>query len=205
MLRSATSPPSRIVLMLMEPLDAETSKQCKLLGISIIMKPLRRQALLQVLGEERRVSPIRPSSAPPDFSNPDAGLRILLAEDNIVNQRLLCRILEKMGHRVVVAEDGSIALRRLADDEFDVIIMDMQMPVMDGIKTTEEIRLQERATGQHIPIMAITANAFDDDRRRCLESGMDGFVVNPVTRRPFKKKWPGCCYFPPLQKGKYRW
>jgi CheY-like chemotaxis protein len=133
---------------------------------------------------------------------PDAGLRILLAEDNIVNQRLLCRILEKMGHRVVVAEDGSIALRRLADDEFDVIVMDMQMSVMDGIKTTEEIRLQERATGQHIPIMAITANAFDDDRRRCLESGMDGFVVNPVTAQAIQKEMARVLLLPTSTKRK---
>jgi CheY-like chemotaxis protein len=69
----------------------------------------------------------------------------------------------------------------LAEQAFDLIVMDMQMPVMDGIKTTEEIRSQEKNTGQHIPIMAITANAFDDDRRRCLEAGMDGFVVKPVT------------------------
>jgi CheY-like chemotaxis protein len=108
-----------------------------------------------------------------------ARLRILLAEDNVVNQRLISRILEKMGHTVVLASDGAAALKVLSQQEFDLIGMDMQMPVMDGLEATHKIRLSEAGTLRHLPIVAITANAFDDDRRKCFEAGMDGYVVKP--------------------------
>jgi two-component system sensor histidine kinase/response regulator len=112
-----------------------------------------------------------------------AGLRILLAEDNMVNQRLISRILEKMGHTVVVANDGAAALGILSQQQFDLIAMDMQMPLMDGLEATQKIRLTELGTGRHMPIVAITANAFDDDRRKCCEAGMDGYVVKPVSAK----------------------
>jgi len=112
-----------------------------------------------------------------------AGLRILLAEDNMVNQRLISRILEKMGHTVVVANDGAAALSILSQQQFDLIAMDMQMPLMDGLEATQKIRLTELGTGRHMPIVAITANAFDDDRRKCFEAGMDGYVVKPVSAK----------------------
>jgi CheY-like chemotaxis protein len=98
-----------------------------------------------------------------------------------VNQRLISKILEKMGHAVVVVNDGAAALHTLEQQEFDLIAMDMQMPVMDGIEATQKIRLNELGSARHMPIIAITANAFDDDRRKCFEAGMDGYVVKPVT------------------------
>jgi len=112
-----------------------------------------------------------------------APLRILLAEDNIVNQRLISRILQKMGHTVVVARDGAEALAVLSQEQFDLIAMDMLMPVMDGLEATQKIRLSELSTGRHIPVVAIAANAFEDDRRKCFEAGMDGYVVKPVSAK----------------------
>jgi len=111
------------------------------------------------------------------------GLRILLAEDNIVNQRLISRLLEKMGHHVTVVSDGQMALRLSGQERFDLVAMDMQMPVMDGVEATEEIRAREKQSGQHLPIVAMTANAFDEDRRRCEQAGMDGYVAKPLTSK----------------------
>jgi len=95
------------------------------------------------------------------------GLRNLLAEDNVVNQRLTSRLLEKMVHTVTIAGNGQIALQLMAEEEFDLVAMDMQMPIMDGLEATEKIRANEKKTGRHVAIVAITANAFEEDRQRC--------------------------------------
>ena len=110
-------------------------------------------------------------------------LRVLLAEDNVVNQRLAMRMLEKQGHTVVVASDGVMALRALEQGRFDVVLMDVQMPRMDGIEVTAAIRKREKATGDHMPILAMTAHAMTGDRQRFLESGMDGYISKPVHRK----------------------
>jgi len=108
-------------------------------------------------------------------------LNVLLAEDNPVNQKLATRLLQKMGHSVTVVENGRQALAALEKNEFDVILMDIQMPEMDGLETTAEIREREKSQdGTHIPILAMTAHAMAGDRERCLEAGMDGYVSKPV-------------------------
>jgi len=107
-------------------------------------------------------------------------LRILLAEDNLVNQKLASRLLEKRGHRVVVTGDGGEALAALEKQVFDVVLMDVQMPKMDGFEATAIIRSGEKTTGKHIPIIAMTAHAMKGDRERCLEVGMDGYVSKPI-------------------------
>jgi signal transduction histidine kinase/ActR/RegA family two-component response regulator len=107
-------------------------------------------------------------------------LRILLVEDNAVNQRVAQRILEKAGHFVVIAENGRAALSRLEQRPFDLILMDVQMPEMDGIEATAHIRAQEKRTGVHMPIIAMTAHAMEGDRERCLQAGMDGYLSKPV-------------------------
>ena len=107
-------------------------------------------------------------------------LQILLAEDNTVNQRLAQRILEKASHVVVIAENGKVALRWLEEQPFDLIVMDVQMPEMDGIEATAHIRAKEKHTGGHIPIIAMTAHAMEGDRERCLEAGMDGYLSKPI-------------------------
>jgi PAS domain S-box-containing protein len=111
---------------------------------------------------------------------PKRSLRILVAEDNSVNQRLAARLLEREGHSVTIAESGQEAVDLFATRPFDLILMDVQMPGLDGLQATALIREQERATGGHVPIAAMTAQAAESDRLRCLESGMDAYVTKPV-------------------------
>ena len=106
-------------------------------------------------------------------------LRILVAEDNPVNQLLAVRMLQKAGHTVVVAGNGQDAIDALHREMFDLVLMDVQMPVMDGFQATARIRDSERETGRHVPIVAMTAHALTGDRERCLEASMDGYVTKP--------------------------
>ena len=108
------------------------------------------------------------------------GAKILLVEDNAANQILARRVLEKQGYDVMVADNGAAALEMLELRRFDVVLMDLQMPKMDGIATTAAIRRKERETGAHVPIVALTAHAMSGDRERCLRAGMDGYLVKPI-------------------------
>ena len=107
-------------------------------------------------------------------------LYILIAEDYDVNQKLVTRLLEKRGHRVFLANDGREAVQAFDAEKFDLVLMDVQMPEMSGFEATAIIREKEKATGGHIPIVAMTANAMAGDRERCLESGMDAYVAKPL-------------------------
>jgi CheY-like chemotaxis protein len=103
-----------------------------------------------------------------------------LAEDNIVNQRLVLRLLEKRGHRVALAGTGHEALQWLERERFDLILMDVQMPDMDGLETTALIRERERQSGSYTPIVALTAHTMKGDRERCLDAGMDNYINKPI-------------------------
>jgi CheY-like chemotaxis protein len=183
-------PPPPVILMLSRPLESEARLECERLGIAhTILKPIRRawlfEALQQTAGERKSVLP----SARIKGSAPGgASLCVLLAEDNLVNQRLISRLLEKMGHQVLVANDGMAVLHILEQHEVDFIAMDMQMPILDGVETARKIRAMEKGAGGHVPIMAITANAFEEDRRKCLVAGMDGFVVKPVSAQSIREE-----------------
>jgi CheY-like chemotaxis protein/anti-sigma regulatory factor (Ser/Thr protein kinase) len=115
-----------------------------------------------------------------DVGNPAQSLRILLAEDNVVNQMLVVRLLEKRGHTVVVADNGREALAALQDGWFNIVLMDVQMPEMDGFEVTAKIRDGERVGGVHLPIIALTAHAMKGDQERCLAAGMDAYVSKPI-------------------------
>jgi CheY-like chemotaxis protein len=107
-------------------------------------------------------------------------LRILLAEDNAVNQRLVVRLLEKQGHTVLVVSTGHEVLTALQQQPVDLVLMDVQMPEMDGLEATAAIREQERQRGGHLPIIALTAHAMKGDQERCLAAGMDGYISKPI-------------------------
>jgi CheY-like chemotaxis protein/HPt (histidine-containing phosphotransfer) domain-containing protein len=108
---------------------------------------------------------------------------VLLAEDNAVNQRLAASLLQRRGHRVTIAANGKEALAALERAHVDVVLMDVQMPEMGGFEATAAIRLNERATGAHLPIVAMTAHAMKGDRERCLQAGMDDYITKPLNSK----------------------
>jgi PAS domain S-box-containing protein len=159
--------------------------RCRELGVAAYLtKPLKQSELLNriasVLGGGGAAESRVPSAAPPASPVNQRPLQILLAEDNVVNQRLAATVLEKRGHVVVVAPDGKQAVSDWKRQPFDVILMDVQMPEMDGFEATAAIREAERQTGQHIPIVAMTAHAMKGTSERCLAAGMDGYVSKPL-------------------------
>ncbi len=123
------------------------------------------------------------SPAAPETEADDRPLHILLAEDNDINRKLACRLLEKQGHRVSIATNGREAVSMLEQTSVDVVLMDVQMPEMDGIQATAEVRRRERRSGRRTPIIAMTAHAMSGDRDRCLAAGMDGYIAKPVQAR----------------------
>jgi two-component system, sensor histidine kinase and response regulator len=108
---------------------------------------------------------------------------VLIAEDNPVNQRLIARMLEKRGYQVVIAGNGRESLDALRRKRFDLVFMDVQMPVMDGFEATGEQRRREKLAGLHTPIIALTAHAMKGDRERCLDAGMDEYLTKPINAR----------------------
>jgi CheY-like chemotaxis protein len=152
------------------------------------LKPIKEVEL--AMAERRGLSPsqtrgqLTPAPAEPQ-KQPQ--LRILVAEDNVVNQKLAVRMLEKIGHTVVLAANGKQALETWQHEHFDLIFMDVQMPEMDGFEATSEIRKIEKATGHRIPIIAMTAHAMLGDRDRCLAAGMDYYISKPVNRDELAK------------------
>ena len=110
----------------------------------------------------------------------DRALHVLVVEDSRVNQKLATALLEKHGHTAGVAGDGREAIDAVFAEDFDVVLMDVQMPVMDGFEATVEIRRREEGTGRHVAIVAMTAHAMKGDKERCIESGMDEYVPKPI-------------------------
>jgi two-component system sensor histidine kinase/response regulator len=107
-------------------------------------------------------------------------LQILLVEDNRINQLVAQRLLEKAGHRVTIADNGKVAVQAITDSKFDLVLMDVSMPEMDGLEATQMIRQREQGSDVRLPIVAFTANAMKGDREKCLEAGMDAYVTKPV-------------------------
>ena len=158
--------------------------RCRELGISdYLSKPIKQSELFDAIvtamaenGPKRE----RYESASASIQVSERPLRVLLAEDNPVNQTLAMRILEKLGHKVQVVNNGKEALGRSQAEEFDLILMDVQMPEMDGLEATTAIRAAEASTGKHVPIVAMTAHAMKGDREKCLSAGMDGYLSKPI-------------------------
>jgi CheY-like chemotaxis protein len=127
-------------------------------------------------------------------------LRILLAEDNTVNQVLAVRLLEKRGHKVTVAANGKEALAAIEKDSFDLVFMDVQMPEMDGFEATERIRANEKASGNHLPVIAMTAHAMAGDRERCIQAGMDDYLTKPIRSQELDDVLKRCFPMTPADK-----
>jgi CheY-like chemotaxis protein len=157
--------------------------RCREIGIEVyLLKPVKQSALLEAIARSLG-RPVEPGQAPltrHSLNGSGPKLRVLLAEDNAINQKLAIRLLEKQGHTVTVANDGREAVEAAENGEFDVVLMDVQMPTMSGLEAAAAIRARERATGKHVPIVAMTAHAMKGDEESCLEAGMDGYVSKPI-------------------------
>jgi CheY-like chemotaxis protein len=151
-------------------------------GAVCITKPIAAAELWEAIHQALVCAKHVTASAQPTplEAQSDRSLRVLLAEDNVINQRLMVRLLEKRGHTVTVAQDGAEALTALRQQTFDVVLMDIQMPSMDGLETTRAIRAREQDTMTRVPIVAMTAHAMPGDRERCLAAGMDAYVAKPL-------------------------
>ena len=130
---------------------------------------------------DQRATESAPSASVVQSSRPGSGRHILLAEDNRVNQRVAVLMLEKRGFLVTVADNGRAAVEAYQQQAFDLILMDIQMPEMDGMEAFAAIRALERPQGRRTPVVALTAHAMAHDRQRCLAAGMDGYVSKPLT------------------------
>jgi signal transduction histidine kinase/CheY-like chemotaxis protein len=175
---------TRIAILTLAGMRGDVAWWAKIGIDAYLLKPIKRSELIRTItsilnaeqpGAKRRTAP----SARPSLKEGQTGLRILVAEDNPINQRLALRLLEKQGHSVVVAGDGEQALIVLEQQAFDLILMDVQMPNMDGFEAAAAIRRSEKDR-RHIAIIALTAHAMKGDRERCLAAGMDAYISKPI-------------------------
>jgi signal transduction histidine kinase/CheY-like chemotaxis protein len=174
-----------VIVMLTSAGSPGDSERCRSLGIAnYVTKPIRQEelyaAVAQALGARREPLAEIGLAQVPAGSPASRPLRILLAEDNPVNRQLAIALLNRRGHVVTVAENGQAAVDHVERERFDLVLMDVQMPVMGGFEATRIIRERERASGGHIPIVALTARAMNGDRELCLASGMDQYLAKPL-------------------------
>jgi two-component system, sensor histidine kinase and response regulator len=173
------------LLMLSSAGQASVASRCREMGLAgCLTKPVKPSELFDAIAAALG-NPVEPVAQPASATGPSATetsrrLRVLLAEDNPVNQRLVVKLMEKHGHSLVAVNNGVEALDALARGTFDVVLMDVQMPELGGFEATACIREREKSTGQHIPVIAMTAHALKGDRERCLEAGMDAYVSKPI-------------------------
>src|SRR2546427_3119688 len=175
------------IMMLTSAGHRGDAERCNKLGISAyLLKPIRqselREAIARVLGarESKGAIPLITRYSLHDERDPESVLNVLLVEDNLVNQRLATRLLEKRGHRVVVAGNGREALETLGKAKFDLVFMDIQMPEMDGIEAISAIRQKEIGTDRRLTVIALTAHAMKGDREKCVTAGMDDYLSKPI-------------------------
>jgi len=180
---------TRILMVSAAPGIVEDARYLEYQVFRRLTKPLRRQALRNALCDalgKGSTGTIEASTS--GGSNPTGKRRVLLVEDNEVNQKLAVRVLENMGHQVTLATNGAEACQMVRDANYDVVLMDLQMPVMGGLEATRAIRELEGDKGQRTPILAMTAHAAVQDEKRCLEAGMDGYLTKPIRREQMQKE-----------------
>ena len=170
------------VIMLSSAGRSEDRRRAAELGVArCLTKPVTQSQLFNAISQSlgTAVSESRPFVSMHDRPSNFVSRRILLTEDGVVNQKVANELLTKRGHFVTIANNGQEALKALQDKEFDLILMDVQMPIMDGFAATAAIRENEKGSQRHIPIIAMTAHAMAGDRERCLNAGMDAYVSKP--------------------------
>jgi len=174
------------IIMLTSGASENDSEKCGELNISrCLLKPAKQSELLHAIYFALNIKRKEPmESLDPSSSASDTfdAQNILLAEDGLANQKLAVALLQRWGHQVTVAENGAEAVEAVEQGDFDLVLMDVQMPEMDGLEATREIRKREQGTEKHIPIIAMTAHAMTGDRQKCLDAGMDGYLSKPVRR-----------------------
>ncbi len=175
-LTQQNKPPDVIVMMLTSTGLQEGTIRCRSMGVSYVTKPIRQADLLT--GLINAFNTLNKPTSPQQY-------RILLAEDDLVNQSVAIKLLEKHGHQVDIASNGRQVLKMLDKHDYDLILMDIQMPEMGGIEATTAIREMEKERGGHIPIIAMTAHAMKGDEKRCLDAGMDAYIAKPIRPRVF--------------------
>jgi two-component system sensor histidine kinase/response regulator len=173
-----------ILIMISSAGQGKIATRCREMGMAgYLSKPLKQSELFDAIVTALSQKPSARPAPQQAARGLRRNLRVLLAEDNAVNQRLALKLLEKQGHQVVVTGNGKEALAALEHDRFDFVLMDVQMPEMGGLEAATRIREREKTVGGHIPIIAMTAHALKGDRERCLEAGMDAYVAKPVQSR----------------------
>jgi CheY-like chemotaxis protein len=184
-IRSTPEPHGAIVMMLSSIDVAGEIEQCQTLGIArFLRKPITQSelfdAIVAEIGMQHDAIPIENKNLPALADKPARTLDVLVAEDHPVNQRLVAEILSDRGHRFTIVNNGVEVLQMLDRQSFDVILMDGQMPQMDGYQAAREIRRREASTGRHIRIIALTAHAMKEDREKCIAAGMDDYIAKPI-------------------------
>ncbi len=176
---------STIIIMLTSSEQPGDLHRCEQLRVeSSLLKPVKQRELFDaithaLLGDHRQAKKRR-RSAPSPMAHKLRPLQVLLAEDSAMNQKLAIALLEKHGHTVTVVGNGGDAVEAVRNDAYELVLMDVQMPEMDGLEATRTIRMDEARTKRHVPIVAMTAHAMKGDQERCLAAGMDGYVAKPV-------------------------
>ncbi len=183
-IQSFPGPAPAVVLMLGSASQPADFERCHELRIAAhLIKPLRRAELLAAVAGIAGKAPPETAAEPPEGTECARGTRpleILVAEDHPINQKVAQRLLEKAGHRVMMVPNGRLAVEAIASRRFDVVLMDLHMPEMNGFEAVAAIRQQERREGGHVPVIAMTAAAMKGDQERCLAAGMDGYVSKPI-------------------------
>jgi CheY-like chemotaxis protein len=174
---------SPIIMMLTSGDRYSDVARCEKLNLAAyLLKPAKQSELFDAIVLATNSSAVPKAEPLPSHGLCSAGrpLRILLAEDSLVNQKLAVGLLERQGHHVTIANNGKEAVTLANQERFDVVLMDVQMPEMDGMEATALIRAGERDRGGHLPIIAMTAHAMKGDRETCLSAGMDGYISKPI-------------------------
>jgi len=191
-IRKMTAMSGASIMMLTSDDYHSSAPRCREMGIAkYLIKPIKQSELLAAMLEllEPSLALSKNAAGRPGRDDPEKmpALNILLAEDNAVNQTLAVRMLQKLGHSVVIASNGREALAKLEEHSFDLALMDVQMPEMDGLAATAAIREKERDDRPRLPIIALTAHAMSGDRQLCLEAGMDDYVPKPIDFKQLKQ------------------